>query len=257
MSTCRCDCHSSAGVYKLRCSIDNGSSGVPGLPSCSPCSADVVDESLWCVLHSGRKLATVGQLCDHHREALRETLADIAEMYALLPQYRMPGSTPEAETGEHKHTKKADHPALVRLIVLALEDKRNGPVLEPGDVPDVPSVLAEWAENVRDERALSALVDGSVGESVRLLQAHGDWIAAQDWLVDFDADLRMLRRSLAMGIGRTGSKPVGKCPSLDGDGKVCLGPLWPATNGMSVDCGTCKRHFDEKFLRHLGGMMTA
>lgn len=38
--TCACDCHTSSGTYKLRCSIDRHSSGVPGLPSCSPCAAD-------------------------------------------------------------------------------------------------------------------------------------------------------------------------------------------------------------------------
>lgn len=40
--TCRCVCHSSSGTYKLRCSIDTGSSGLPDIPSCSPCAYEPV-----------------------------------------------------------------------------------------------------------------------------------------------------------------------------------------------------------------------
>lgn len=38
--SCDCACHASSGSFKLRCTRDKGSSGVPGLPSCWPCDAD-------------------------------------------------------------------------------------------------------------------------------------------------------------------------------------------------------------------------
>lgn len=43
---CACACHTSTGPHKLACTIDAGSSGVPGLPSCSPCSGPDT-QALW------------------------------------------------------------------------------------------------------------------------------------------------------------------------------------------------------------------
>lgn len=37
MSSCQCACHVSSGSHVMTCTVDTGSSGVPGVPSCSPC----------------------------------------------------------------------------------------------------------------------------------------------------------------------------------------------------------------------------
>lgn len=43
--SCSCDCHAGSGTYRLRCSIDSGSSGVPGVPSCSPCVYSAIEDA--------------------------------------------------------------------------------------------------------------------------------------------------------------------------------------------------------------------
>lgn len=264
--SCICACHT-GGTYKPTCTVDNGSSGVASIPSCSPCDGET--SQTFCRLHhKARAVAEVGLICFDHHASIKETLQDILEFWALLPLYLLPGSAPVADGS--KKRKNPDAPAPLNLGVVALNDRRSDDeeqrvsVLTHGSkyesngdesLPSVPVHLAAWADLVREERDLAA-GDGTVVDSVRLLQKHLDYLAGDDLIKKFDAQIRTIRRHLASGNGEYAPKPVGKCPTLDGAGKYCDGPLWAAGDKMEVDCGKCGRHYDERILRHLGGMLT-
>lgn len=212
-------------------------------------------ESL-CVLHHNKPAtSTDGLLCAGHYSALREGLQDVLELFALVRLYLLPGSV---VSDGSKHTKAAEAPAPIRLDVAALSDRRNTAPLFAGDIPDVPGILEDWAGWVVDERQLTPLAAGwSIADSVRLLHKHLPWISEQAMVDDLDESVRSLRRSLASASGERPKVPVGRCPSQDGNGETCNGPLWPRRDEMAVDCGRCERHYDERILRHLGGMMEA
>lgn len=268
MTGCACACHASSGGFKITCSVDKHSSGVATVPSCSPCDSDPAGETFCVLHHKSRALATVGLVCADHHAALRETLQDILEYWALLPLYLLPGSSPVADGSQKR--KNPDAPAPLNLEVVALLDRRtddeeqrvstetHGDRFESnGDegLPSIPLQLAVWADMVREARGLSE-GNGTVVESVRLLQAHMGWVVADRVVKQFDAQIRTMRRHLVHANGEGSPKPVGKCPTLDGAGKYCDGPLWPAGDKMEVDCGRCGRHYDERILRHLGGMLS-
>lgn len=226
-----------------------------------------------CVLrHKEPAEATHGRVCAHHSQALREALQDVIELFALSRLFLLPGSI---ISDGSKHTKAAEAPAPIRLEVAALSDRRN-PATVPmsfaanydwaknllvnngPDIPDIPGTLEDWAGWVTDERELTPLAKGwTITQSVQRLHAHLAWITAQELVVEFEESLRDMRRALAHAAGEKPAEPVGRCPSLDGDGRMCNGPLWPRRDVMAVDCGRCARHYDEPFLRHLGGMMSA
>lgn len=204
-----------------------------------------------------------GLLCcrwcvDRHRLWLTE----IVELYATLPFVLEPGSVPD-ETADHKRPKKApEAPAPVRLDVLAmLADRgrlrRTG---EPSDLPDVPAVLADFAQRLFDDLYETATAPETASGAAAVLVSNAERLAGLPWLDEYDAELGWARARLRSvhGLANSRPKPVGKCPSLTGDGEPCGGPLWPDRDGMMrVECGKCRREFDERFLRHLGGMIGA
>ncbi len=213
----------------------------------------MTDGKLCVLFHRNPVAASDGLVCAGHAAGLREGLQDVLELFGMLRLYLLPGSV---ESDGSKHTKAAEAPAPIRLDVAALSDKRNTAPVHSGDLPDVPGTLEDWAGWVVDERQLTPLKRGwTITDSVRLLQTNIAWIVEQDMVTDFDDSLRSLRRALAQASGERKSTPVGRCPSLDGNGNACNGPLWPRNDMMAVDCGRCERHYDERILRHLGGMM--
>jgi len=219
-----------------------------------------------CVLphrtHS-RKLLAGTFVCVWCVKRHRDWLRDILDLYATLTDVVLAGSVPD-ETAEHQHVKKsADTPVPIRLAAwaLAFDAARMFTTGAGTDLPDIPAVLTSWAQNACDEQGLAgASLDSTLSTAVKLLDAHAERIAGFGWVDEYDAELGWCRTALRRAHGITGGRrPVGKCPSLDGDGVECGGPLWPNLDdgGMSVDCGTCKRHFDERFLRLLGGMIAS
>jgi hypothetical protein len=200
-----------------------------------------------------------GYCIDRHRASLRE----IPDLYATLPHVLEIGSVPDT-TAEHGKPKKSpEAPAPVRLDVLAmLTDRdrlrRTG---DNSDLPDVPGVLTELAQRCCDDNRMEgASLDGTLSAATRVLSEHAETIGHMPWIDEYDAELEWVigRLRLVHGIERKGRSPVGRCPSLDGNGDACGGPLWPDESGrMAVHCGWCARQFDEPFLRHLGGMMEA
>jgi hypothetical protein len=202
--------------------------------------------------------AAVGVLCAHHYAAVREQLQDCAEMYALLPEFLLPGSTPPDDGS--KHTKKATIPAPVRLDVLALWDHRNPSELEwtyesnwdqakgrmTGNGADIPTYrlwVDSWAEYVRAETpVIEEEPDRTVTGNTRLIQAHLNWLAGDTELPLFLRELRRAHRALMAGVGRSPKLPLGKC-YLDHDGEECKGSIWMSDDAKGAKCARCNANW--------------
>ena len=83
---CLCKCH--AGGPHATCDLehDKGSSGVPGVPSCSPCVApsEPVEMENACVLgHPELVAREFGYACKRHYHWIDRTLVQIEELFAL------------------------------------------------------------------------------------------------------------------------------------------------------------------------------
>lgn len=202
---------------------------------------------------------------DRHKAWARE----IGDLYAGLGDVILAGSVPVDEAEYQKPRKAPASPSPLRLDAWAMftgkvnasvrgDDGEMHDAYMGANLPDVPVILAGWAQAAYDANDWTATAPTDVSGTVTVLIAQADIIAGIEDVDTYDAELRWVYRALrrAHGLSTTGRKPVGRCPSLDGHGKECDGPLWPNPNGvMSVDCGRCARHYGEGFLRHLGGMI--
>lgn len=236
--------------------------------ACRKCGSLDNDKHGWvegdCVLpHRTHSRATLGHVCARCVTKHRTWLAEIVELYATLNLVLLVGSVPD-NTADHKRPKKApEAPAPVRLEVLAMTADRDR-LRRTGawsDLPDTPAVLTDLALRYCDDNSLEgASLSGNASTAAVLLIEHAEALVRLPWVDEYDAELGWVRAKLrlAHGLSDLAAKPVGKCPSLDGNGHTCNGPLWPDTGGaLAVECGRCHRHFDERFLRHLGGMIEA
>jgi hypothetical protein len=204
--------------------------------------------------------ASAGHVCrwcvDRHKTWLRE----ITDLYATLQHVILPGSVPD-NTADHKHVKGAEAPAPIRLEAWALlyDTARLHSTGKPSDLPDIPSVLCGWAQNLFDDTYQGTTAPSALSGAAAALYAQAETVARRPWVDEYDADLGWCRDALRRVHGVSDNpRPVGRCPSLNGAGIPCGGALWPDRSGaMAVQCARCDRQFGELFLRHLGGMLTA
>jgi hypothetical protein len=217
------------------------------------------DDCLNVPTHEHRRPLTGTHLCDPCIQRINTRLTQILELYATLPFVTQIGSVPD-DVAPHRHVKGDSAPAPMRLTVTALLDGRNRCTGHyTTDVPDVAGVLDEWARCLADRLHLTGTsLDGTLFRSVRFLQAFEELAAAAPWVDDYQAEIDWIWGKLrdAHGLTPPDMRPVGRCPSLNGAGATCGGPLWPDKAGaMQVACGRCQRVFGERFLQHLGGMI--
>jgi hypothetical protein len=198
--------------------------------------------------HRKPMLADRGLLCSDHLATMGETLQDVFEYYVLLPLYLLPGAAPSS-AGDIKHTKNPEAPAPVNLAVISHTDRRNHYVRPPGeqnwwasaDIPDVLGILTDHAQNVVTDRVLKHAELNTLIGVVNVLRTHNTWIADQYWVTDYYADLRMIRRSLALASGEPATpKPLGPCPAILPDSTECGTNLFPTPGTGAVTCKRCK-----------------
>lgn len=217
-----------------------------------------------CVLpHRGHHKATIGHACTGCVQRHRDWLREIIELFTTLAQVVPAGSVPDDTADHGKPRKQPASPAPMRLDAWAmLHDRqrlyRTG---RDSDLPDVPAVLDDLAQRILDDHPhggdeAGASLDGTAVTAARILTEWGERIARGPWIDEYDAELAWVRRRLRAAHGLASKHPVGRCPSLDGNGDTCDGPLWPDRHGrLAVDCARCRRHYDETYLRHLGAMI--
>jgi hypothetical protein len=185
-----------------------------------------------CLLgHQDHTERHVGYLCRRHYSWVDRTLTEITELYALVPDALLPGPGSDIRSGN-----AVDSPAPGNLTVMAITDRRaKTPIDMDGedDVPDVIGTLTSWARVVAEQRHVPQ-PDGNLATSVRILRRERHWIAGQDWVDDYAAELGVVHRWFARAVGDTmWPKPIGRCPN---DGT----PLFNTVGLDEVTCRKCK-----------------
>jgi hypothetical protein len=135
--------------------------------------------------------------CDPCAAELRSMLAEVVELYALLDDAMVPGSTEGPGRGSPGFGARS--PA--RDGVLALTDPRSR-WTEDGDVHSVLEVLSSWADNVREDAGLVPRdIDEAARNDGRLLAGWLDWTAQQGWATGVLDKLTELRHAVATTLG--------------------------------------------------------
>lgn len=233
-----------------------------------------------CILpHRGHstKLVDGAFICRPCVDRHRAWLVEIVDLYGGLSSVLLAGSTALEDTEYQKPRKAPASPSPLNLAAWALlhrstlndhivdVDYIDGRRVETerdaylgSNLPNIPRVLAGWAQAAYDANGWTADAPTDLSGAAAALTAQADVIAGIPDIDTYDTELRWVYRAVrhAHGLGSGARKPVGRCPSLDGHGRECGGPLWPDKHGgMAVDCGRCRRNYGEAFLRHLGGLL--
>jgi len=181
-----------------------------------------------CVVGSKAHSADVGYLCTHHLDRLAANLRTVEEQAALLtavPSFQQ-------RTG-NRGGSLASHRAPARLEVLVHNDPRHGTgrseddddALAAGETLSILGTLGSWARLVREERQLSAPATVTISGERDLLSRNLSWIVAQDWIDEFEHDIRSLAGQLRAQNGTTADRPFSTCPRTIDD-YPCGGNVW-------------------------------
>lgn len=281
---CGCKCH--AGGPHATCDLehDTGSSGVPGVPSCSPCDYvaagdidqdeekprpcrrcgetgrhDLVDGD--CVLRHKKPhvRAQHGLLCEGCIDRHRDWLKEIPDLYATLGEVVLAGSIME-EIAEHMHTKKAPaSPSPLRLDAWAMLYGRLNQQIrirtEDGsyewidstlgsNLPDVPAVLAKWTQRAYEALCWTGAAPSTCSGAAALLSAQAEAVATLGNVTVYDAELRWVRRAVRSAHGLSDPKPLGTCMG-DKHGGECVGNVMPDRYGGQPRCARCGRRYSD------------
>lgn len=194
--------------------------GAPHLPLTSDCVLP----------HPDHKERFQGLLCARHFHWMTDTLKQIEELFALLPEVLLPSL---AQLSGERHGSMDGSPAPGRIDVMALTDRRAVPRGDD-DMPDVPGSLLEHAARVVEERGLTDVLDGTVTGSIRLLQRERRWLAHQAWVDDYTGEIARLHRAVARGVGDSmWPRSIGRCPN-------CTAPLYITVGVDEVTCRKCR-----------------
>ncbi|MCL2781622.1 MAG: hypothetical protein FWD74_09100 [Actinomycetia bacterium] len=243
-----------------------GRAGVTEREPCLRCGASD-DRHAWvegdCALpHRGHARASSGRACETCVRRHRSWLREVVGLYATLDLVVGLGSVPD-DTPAHARTRRSGSPALVRLDAWAMLRDR-GRLFRTGDeadLPDVPAEIADYADRLCDDLYGCDRGGWALSSAAAFLIAHAEGVARSSWVEEYDAELGHILRRLRRAHGVADPRPIGRCPSLDGAGRECGGPLWPelgvGPSASSVVCGRCLRRYGAGYLLHLGRTLQA
>lgn len=197
---------------------------------------------LCCLTHRGNRLPEVtppAYCCDHHDRQLRHQIADIARLWALLPDIGLSARDGAGRCG-------ANSTPPTRLDVLALLDPHSHP---DGDIPPAAAQLLAWAALIADERRLRT--PATPDAALTLLAVHHNHTVCQPWLPDYAGELRRIHHALRHLAGET-RVVIATCradhpdPQVDGE---CGGPLVHQPVGdIAVVCLACGDSFTQSVI---------
>lgn len=214
---------------------DHGGRGAPGFGSRSPASDHIIVMQDW--RSKSHEVA---------RDGFRYVWDPNADHGRRLPEgVHGPEEPPGA------YTKKED-------VWIGADDREHAEQESPAR--SVPFTLAGMAGLVAEERDMTPPCTRFVGELVRWLDVQLDFIARQEWVVDFAEDLRALQKQLRPV---TGDPPIriGLCPNTIDEGehsRECGAPLFAPTESAKNDtirCSACNRKWPRSEWESLGKLM--
>lgn len=174
--------------------------------------------------------------CDSCRNRIRGMLSEFPQQYTYLTMSRQQDRT---GGGEGRSSKAVHAPVPGNLDVLnLLGPAAKGGVMtavdQMGPVP-VLELLLSWCDVVAEGRRLKPVRRHVTAVTARLT-AHLGWICEQDWVVDFEAEIRELLRTVR-AVTRTEPRrvllPV-PCPSCQ-----MLAMVREDWSGWAAECANC------------------
>lgn len=211
-----------------------------------------------CVLrHRGHTRAVSGALiCGSCEDRIDGWLAEIPDLYATLSGVLLASSIPD-DTAAHSHQKRPASPSPIQLHAWALLGGGGGlkdHVVEVayttagkvvtersaymgGNLPDIPAVLAGWAQVAYDAQGWTATAPDHVSGAVAALQEARTVMAAHPDVDDYAAELRWVFRALQQAHGLSDPEPLFTCLEVG-----CGGHVWPSQVG-SPRCDRCNRPY--------------
>ena len=192
-----------------------------------------------------------GYLCRRDRTRLFRWLGSVLDDTLRLDS-RLP-----ADYGWDKgngHQKVTGSPALVRLDVAALTDRRSAfGVVGTGDPEghepkdyeenrdlnpplDIAGEVCSWARIFTEEQQLSSPVN-TMAAAVAVLTAWWDTLVKQPWVDDFYASMAEIRKQLDLAHNVERPKPMGQC-------FTCEAALYSRPGCTDIRCGKCGRRYD-------------
>lgn len=154
---------------------------------------------LGCRTHAGDPFpAQHGYLtCDRCTGRLIDALRELVDLYGLLDDALLPGSTNTGTRASPGYGSRS--PA--RDAVLALTDSRTT-ALEDGDPRSVLDILASWADNVREDVGMVPReITSEIRRDVTRLLGWLEWTSAQPWAARVDKRVTELRDQVAALVG--------------------------------------------------------
>jgi len=195
-----------------------------------------------------RRLVDGGRVCRPCVDRWDEWLTEIPDLYTTLDTVLY--VTDIASTDERvSHGKRTGSPSPIRLTAWALywnevnakTTDQDGTIRSGylgANLPDIPAVLAGWAQAIYEENYEgNAVIARTAYAGASWLRANIALIAASPLLDDFDAELRWVRRALHQAHGITDPEPLFGCLEI-----TCQGNVWPMTAG-SPACDQCGRRY--------------
>lgn len=271
MTDCACYCHVNPGAT---CTIDDGSSGVPGKPYCG---AHVEADYLPVCVMGDPYPRHVGLICRRHYHHIGARLDQIIELYATLPDVLVPAYS----LGPSTTAQYAPGSEPGRLDVMAITDRRAhhayqmctcGRCGAADDPPifDLLSVLGSWVRIVIEERGEDVMpaavlpadeprtlgpvcafepcwhlscasvtgrrppVGLTLSALVHVLKRERHWMAQQLWIDDYLAVLEDAHRAIARAAGES------MWPKPIGKCPNCDAALFNTVGADLVTCTRCK-----------------
>lgn len=218
------------------------------------------------------------------RDKLRDALAEILELYALLGQElpsRVAGRGPKVSgsrdapmpgnaealnlrgPGARGNVDFAMNPALGRIDPATKADPATGLLPEGDQYGTIPvfAALETWERDWRESRGLAISgtwpdLTTALAAIVRFLHAHLDWACDNhDAIDDFADEVNRVRQAMKAARGDTpDSVYVGRCPTLVGD-RPCGARLYASTWVDVIRCPQCKAKRERPEWEHLGKIM--
>lgn len=112
----------------------------------------------------------------------------------------------------------------------------------PRSIPKTIESLAQW---VAEDREMTTPT-GTVDELCCWIDNQLDHVTRQDWVGDFDAELRSLRAQLKPVAGEGQKNKILSCPSNIGDGehiRICGANLYEPDRAGVIRCHACKHEW--------------
>lgn len=189
--------------------------------------------------------AEEGLLCKRDGNRLYRWLTSVLDDTARL-DVRIP--TDYGWDKENSHHKVTGSPALVRLDVAALTDRRSTystSTEETAEYPennedsppiDIPGELCSWAGMLTDEYNMASDTT-AMAAAVSVLTASWERLITCPWVDEFYTRMHEIRQQLDQAHNIERPKPMGQC-------FTCNAALYSRPGCTDVRCGKCGRRYD-------------